>query len=457
MIAFVGTGVVDLARLPGRATQLLARASRVVVEASLLAELEDDAADAAQVAEIGEASFGVPSAELVVRLVRGEVMARAVAEVRAARRAGHEVEVVPAASTEGAVAAFAGVELTASVQVLRGGERPRHPDAFLVLRPGSPQQRIFAGEEATNTAAALTPDEERQAAWIVGGAPDAELRWFDTRPLFGKRVVVTRARRQAADFCTSLRARGAEPVLAPAIEIHPPADPGPLAEAVRELAAGGYDVVAFTSANGVESIAAELARQGRDARVFAGTRLAVIGPGTGSSLSRLGLRADLAAPEHIGEALADAIIAADGADGGGRRRVLLPRARVARDAAPDRLRAAGFTVDVVAAYETRPPAGAELADLARAFDEGRLDAVTFTSTSTVTHLVAALGGGAGGDAASRLGRTVVASIGPVTTAACHALGVRVDVTAAVYTISGLTDALERHFLAVDKGEAGRRS
>ena len=296
---------------------------------------------------------------------------------------------------------------------------------------------------------ALGGDDALEAAWITGGALDPELRWFDTRPLFGKRIVVTRAKEQAADFCTLLQERGAEPVVAPAIEIHPPEDAEPLARAVCDLAAGAYDVVAFTSANGVLALAAELGRQSGDARVFAGTRIAVIGPGTGAALSRLGLRADLTAPEHIGEALADAIIAAPRSSD--RRRVLLPRARVARDAAPERLRAAGFTVDVVPAYETRAPDAADFADLVQAEGERRIDAVTFTSTSTVTHLVKALGA----DAASRLAGAVVASIGPITTAACRELRVRVDVTAAVYTISGLTDALERHFLVVDKGEAGR--
>ena len=459
MIAFVGAGMVDLATLPARATRLLARGTSIVAEPALLPQLAAhlDLAAKVSAAAIGEASFAPPSTALVVRLVRGEVMERAAAEVRAARRAGHAVEVVPAVSRDGAVAAFAGVELRPGVRVVPGALLPPgdHPGAVLVLRPGSPRQRIVAGLEARETAAALSVDDALEAAWITGGAPDPELRWFDTRPLFGKRVVVTRARLQAADFCALLQERGAEPVLAPAIEIHPPDDEEPLAAAVRDLAAGAYDVVAFTSANGVDAVAAELARQSRDARAFAAAAIAVIGPGTGAALVRLGLRADLTAPEHIGESLADAIIAAAG--GGGRRRVLLPRARVARDAAPERLRDAGFTVDVVAAYETRAPAAADLEDLGRAFDEGRIDAVTFTSTSTATHLVAALSRGEARDAASRLGGTVVASIGPVTTAACRELGVRVDVTAAVYTISGLTDALERHVLAVDNRVAGRQS
>jgi uroporphyrinogen-III synthase len=436
MIAFVGAGAVDLGLLPTRATKLLAQAERVVVEPALQAELvaRELAHDAAviEVAQVGQGSFGPPASERVVRLVRGEVMRRAVGEVRAARRAGHEVEVLPAVSDEGAAAAFGGVELGPSA---RGGQR--------LVHPGTARQRVGEASE----------EDAGDAVWLPG-APDPELRWFDTRPLFGKRVLVTRARQQAADFCLLLESRGAEPVVAPAIEIHPPDDPAPLAASVRDLAGGSYDVVAFTSANGVDAFGAELARQGRDARVFGGARIAVIGPGTGKALGRLGLRADIVAPEHVGESLADAIIA-DRADAGpsATRRVLLPRARVARDVAPERLRAAGFTVDVVPAYETRSPAAADFAEVASALSEGQIDAVTFTSTSTVTHLLAALGA----DAASRLERTVVASIGPITSAACQAAGVRVDVTAGVYTIPGLTGSLERHFVAVDKREARRRS
>ena len=438
MIAFVGAGVVDLGLLPTRATRLLAEAERVIAEPSLHDELvARGLAMAATVvrAEVGAASFGEGASAAtdprVVRLVRGEVMRRAAGEVRAARRAGHAVEVVPAVSREDAAAAFVGIALAPVAAAAH---------ARLVVHPGTARQRVLAGD-APDAAALVTAGE---ATWTSGAPVDEELRWFDTRPLFGKRIVVTRARQQAGDFSRLLEERGAEPVIAPAIEIHPPDDPAPLAAAARDLAAGGYDVVAFTSANGVDAFAAELARQHLDARVFARTVIAVIGPGTGKSLAAFGLRADLVAPEHVGESLAATII--DACASSPRRRVLLPRARVARDVAPELLRAAGFTVDVVPAYETRSPPAEDFVALARALDASELDAVTFTSASTVTHLLAALGP----HAAARLGRsrTVVASIGPVTSAACAAAGVAVDVTAAVYTISGLVRALEQHVLAV---------
>ncbi len=183
--------------------------------------------------------------------------------------------------------------------------------------------------------------------------------------------------------------------MVPTIEIHPPRDPEPLAAAIVVLRAGAYEWVAFTSANGVDRTWDALEAAGADARAFAATKVAAIGPATARAIERRGLRPDLVATEFRGEALADALLEAPGS---GRARVLLARAAVARDVLPETLRAAGWQVDVVAAYETRPTSNDVVERLTRELAAGRIDAVTFTSSSTVDNLCDLLGP----DAARRL-------------------------------------------------------
>ena len=244
-----------------------------------------------------------------------------------------------------------------------------------------------------------------------------------------------RAREQAGGTAAQLREEGAEPVVVPTIEMGPPSDPGPLARAVEELAAGRYDWVAFTSANGVLRTWEALAASGRDARAFGRARLAVIGPATASALEKYGLRADLVAKEFRGEGLAEDMVRV--LAGAGRSRVLLARAARARAVLPMALREAGCEVDVVTAYETHPPAPATLESLVRDLETRRIDAVAFTSSSTVDHLCDLLGA----RAASLLEHARIACIGPVTADTARSRGLRVDVVAAEYTVSGLVHAL----------------
>jgi uroporphyrinogen III methyltransferase/synthase len=267
------------------------------------------------------------------------------------------------------------------------------------------------------------------------GAPDDALRWFERRPLFGKRVLVTRAQEQASKAAALLRDEGAEALVVPAIAIGPPSDPAPLARAVAALRAGAYAWAAFTSANGVERTWSALEAAGGDARAFGAARIAAIGPATAEALARRGLRADVVAREFRGEGLAEDMLAAMAAPGA--VRVLLARAARARDALPDALRAAGCQVDVVAAYETRAAPREAIEAVAAELDAGRVDAVTFTSSSTVEHLCDALGA----RAASLLGRIRVASIGPVTSETARARGLAVAVEAVEYTVPGLIRAL----------------
>ncbi len=249
----------------------------------------------------------------------------------------------------------------------------------------------------------------------------------EARPLQGLRVLVTRPREQAHALAARLREAGAEPVIAPLIEVRALEDEAPLVEALGRIAT--YDVLALTSANAAHAVLRVLERSGRDARVLAAARVAVIGPGTAEALARAGVVPDLVAEEHVGEGLARAILAAHHAP-----RVLLPRAKVARDVVPEAIRAAGGICDVVTAYETvaAPPGDV------RAVVEV-VDVVTLLSPSTARSLAEALEG----DREPLVGK-LVASIGPVTTAACADLGLRVDVEASPYSTEGLVAALVEH-------------
>jgi len=250
--------------------------------------------------------------------------------------------------------------------------------------------------------------------------------------LDGKRVLVTRAREQAGSTADLLRARGAVPVVVPTIVIGPPSDPEPLRRAIANLAT--YEWIVFTSANGVEHFFGALG----DAKPAA--KIAAIGPGTAKALEARGATVSLRAKESRGEGLANELLRAFGST---RPRVLLARAEIARDVLPDALRAAGCPVDVVAVYATRRPDPAVAADLARAIEAGEIDAVLFTSGSTVDSLCDTLGV----RARELLARVRVASIGPVTSDAARQRGVHVDVVAAEATVEALTDALEAAFSA----------
>jgi uroporphyrinogen-III synthase len=212
---------------------------------------------------------------------------------------------------------------------------------------------------------------------------------------------------------------GAETVELPAITIDEPEDGGiALGAAADELRGRAYEWVVFTSANAVDRFCALV----RDARDFGTSKVAAIGPGTGDALRRFGIHADVVPERFVAESLVDALPS-------GRGRVLLPRAAVARDVLVEGLRGKGWTVDVVAAYRTRAaePSPSALAEA------GKADAITFTSSSTVTNFLQV----AGLDAVP----PIVVCIGPVTAATARDAGLNVDVVAEEHTIDGLVEAL----------------
>ncbi len=254
----------------------------------------------------------------------------------------------------------------------------------------------------------------------------------DPRPLAGCRIVVTRARAQAGDLRRLLEAEGAEVIEFPVIRVSPPADFGPADRAIRRL--GAYEWIVFTSRNGVAAFLDRVHAVAGDAAAgpLGLARIAAIGPGTAEALAARGLAVALAPSEFRAEAL---VAAFAGEDLRGRR-VLVPRAADARSVLPDGLRALGASVDVVPVYRTEPEQGPP-PEVRRLLERGEVDAVTFTSSSTVRHFVALLGP----TARPALRRVLVACIGPVTAGTVREQGLHPGAVAETYTIPGLVAAL----------------
>jgi uroporphyrinogen III methyltransferase/synthase len=410
---------------------------------------------------------------VVVRLKGGDpfVFGRGGEEAEALAAAGVPFEVVPGVTAGVAAPAYAGIPVThrdaaSAVAFVTGHEDPekaglaldwdalaRFPGTLVLYMgvrnlgriaarlaaagrdPAEPAAVVERGTLAgqRTVAGTLADIHERAAAARVAApaivvlGPAAGLRdtlaWLERRPLHGRVVAVTRARAQASGLAGRLRALGAEVVEAPAIRIEPRAVAGELLDAVARVEE--YALVCLTSPNGVRLLFEALDGVGRDSRALAGATVAAIGPGTAAELRRRGIRPDVVPERSLAEALVEALgeVPVDG------RAVLVARASEARDVLPEALRERGARVDDVALYDTvaEPLAPERLEDLARATH------VTFTSSSTVRFLFES--GGRVPEGAR------VVSIGPVTSATAHELGIRVDVEAERHDIDGLVDAL----------------
>jgi uroporphyrinogen III methyltransferase/synthase len=259
---------------------------------------------------------------------------------------------------------------------------------------------------------------EAPSAIVVGDVAALEFDWFESRPLFGRTIVVTRAREQASELRTRLEELGAAVLEVPAIDITP------LDFALPDLA--NYAWLVFTSANGVDAFFDRgLAPKRLDARALGSVRIAVIGPGTERALVRRGLRADVVPERFVAESLLDAFPAGAG-------KVLLARAEVARDVLPEGLAEKGYTVEVLPVYRTvaAPVDNAALEQLR----SGAVDAITFTSSSTVTNFCDTVG-------SLPEPQPPVVSIGPVTSQTARDRGLRVDAEADPHSIDGLVEVL----------------
>ena len=307
----------------------------------------------------------------------------------------------------------------------RAGDVP----AIAVRWGTRPNQATVTGTLATIADQIEKANLKPPATVIIGevAALHAKLAWFEKLPLFGKQIVVTRAQDQACDFSERLRSLGAEAIQLPVISIEAPEDFGPLDRAIGHLAL--YDWLIFTSVNGVKFFMDRLDRSDHDLRSCK-ARICAIGPATRQAIENLHLKVDLMPAEYVAESLVE-VFRAERLQG---RRILLPRAAVARDLIPTELAKLGAEVEVVEAYRNIIPKNA--ADRAHEIFGGRKkpDWITFTSSSTVANFLEA----AGRDA---LDGVRIASIGPVTSETAREHGLKVDAEAKQFTLDGVLQAI----------------
>ena len=319
--------------------------------------------------------------------------------------------------------------------LMQYGKDPETPIA--VIQWGTTyRQKTWTGKLNTIVDIAAKENIKPPALTIVGEVVNLKPHtdWYETLPLFGKTVVITRPEEQSEAFMQGLLERGAEPFLFPVIETVPPEDWGPLDNAIQKL--DGYDGLIFTSVNGVKFFMRRLKEKGKDVRELKGLRLYAIGPKTEKAVNALGINVDVVPEDYVAESL----LASMGKENIKGKKFLLPRAAVARETLPDQLRAQGATIDVAPAYQTIRPK-TDTGELIRRIEEGSVHAVTFTSSSTVTHFMGLIGA----ELIPKLAKVTIACIGPVTAKTAEKAGLKVDIMAEEYTVDGLIEALEKHF------------
>jgi uroporphyrinogen III methyltransferase / synthase len=419
--------------------------------------------------------------KIVTRLKGGDpfVFGRGGEEAEVLAEAGIPFEVVPGVTAAVAAAAYAGIplshrRLTATIAFVTGHEDPRKDESGIdwpslargmgtlvfymgvknlpqivhqLTLHGRPRQTPVAlvrwgttpGQVTVSGTLADIVERVRQAGLkapaiiVVGevvGLRD-RLQWFENRPLFGRRIVVTRSRDQASDLLKALSDLGAECLEFPAIQVVPPDDVAPLDRSIAELAA--FDWIVFTSVNGVSCFFERLFAAGKDVRAVCHLKTAAIGPATAERLRSFGLASDLL-PETY---QAEAIIAAFRKENIHGKTILIPRAQEARQILPEDLTALGATVRDVPAYKTeRAPADSHT--LVERLEAGSVDLFTFTSSSTAKNFKSLL-------PASRFhelaGSVPAACIGPITADTARSLGFDVRIVAHTYTIPGLCEAI----------------
>jgi uroporphyrinogen III methyltransferase/synthase len=346
------------------------------------------------------------------------------------------------ARLDGTIVCYVGPEqLPHMLQELVTHGRPQDDPAALIYDGTLPTQQTTLGTLADIAQTARQSPDRRPAILIVGrvAALREHLRWFDARPLFGKRVLVTRPRDQAAEMVGLLEARGAEAIEAPMIRIAPPEDFGPLDAACTSV--HEFDWIVFASANAVDVFIKRLLTTPLDLRAMKGVNLCAVGAATAERLRELGLKVDLVPAEYRAEAVVEGLAGSRDVTG---VRVLLPRADIGREVVADELRRRGAEVTEVVAYRTVvvDPEREGEPDIYRMLLDRRIDVVTFTSASAVRNLVRVLGAE---PAADLLGSTVVACIGPVTAEAAAQYNILSTIVPAEYTVPALVDAIVDHF------------
>jgi uroporphyrinogen III methyltransferase/synthase len=336
------------------------------------------------------------------------------------------------AQTHGTLVFLMGMEnLTLIAQkLMENGKKPSTPVG--IIQWGTrPEQRTLVGQLDTIAHKVKEQGFTNPSIIIVGEVVSLrnKLQWFEKKPLFGQRIIVTRARHQASELSQAIESLGGEAWEFPTIEIVPPSDKKLLLQALNNLAS--FQWLIFTSVNGVEVFFAELQQQKRDIRDLRGLEIAAIGPATQAALEKRGLRVAYVPDEYRAEKVVDGLSGRVSAG----QKVLLARAEEARNVLPEALKAMGLDVWDVPTYKTIL-GNANREELKRMLLDKEIKAVTFTSSSTVRNFFALLDGDT-----TLLKDVLIYSIGPITSATAREHGLTIHKEAAEYTIGGLVEAL----------------
>lgn len=419
--------------------------------------------------------------KVVVRLKGGDpfVFGRGGEESRALHDAGIPFEIIPGVTSAIGAAAYAGIPVTdrtaaSSFAVVTGHEdptkkassirwdklatavdtlvflmgvhnlplitkelmshgRPADTPAALVRWGTKPIQETLVATVGDIAQKAAERQFKAPAIFIVGDVVTLRpsMQWFDTKPLFGLRIAVTRTHAQAPALTRQLEDLGASCIEVPTIRIEPPSDAYAALDAAIDKISQ-YDWLIFTSTNGVDAFFRRLSRKGLDSRALGRAKLAAIGSATAEALSAHGLTADIVPRAYCAEGLAEAL---EPCLSGGEH-ILIPRAKEARSFLPDTLRQKGVSVDICEAYCT-VGADENKERLTKLLADGAVDVVTVTSSSAVRHFLELTA-----DAASALDKITFACIGPITAQTCREQGLTQIITAATYTTAGLADCIK---------------
>jgi len=346
------------------------------------------------------------------------------------------------ARLDGTIVCYAGPQqLPVILSALLSHGRPGEDSAAIIYDGTLPTQETITGTIDELIDITKKSEDRRPAILVVGRvvALRDHLRWFDSRPLFGKRVLVTRPREQAVELIERLEEMGAEAIEAAMIRIVPPDDYGPLDAACARVSE--FDWIVFASGNAADAFMDRLLAGPQDLRALKGVKLCVVGPATAERLARRGLKVDLTPAEYRAEGVVRAMTELGDLKG---QRVLIPHADIGREVIVDGLRAQGAEVTEVVAYRTVAVEAEREGepDIYRMLLEKRIDVVTFTSPSAVLNFAHVLGAE---PAADLLTTTLVASIGPVTAEAAAQMNINTAIMPALHTVPALVNAIVKYF------------
>ncbi|WP_418790408.1 uroporphyrinogen-III C-methyltransferase [Phosphitispora sp. TUW77] len=322
------------------------------------------------------------------------------------------------------------------VEKLTANGRPPETPAAVIRWGTRPEQKTVTGVLGNIVEKAREARMGHPSIIVVGEVVSLreKLMWFEQKPLFGKRVLITRSRSQASSLAQEIELLGGEPWEFPTIEITAPDDYGPMDKAIMDI--DSYDWLVLTSVNGVQGFMERMKNLRKDIRNLKDIKIVAIGPKTREEIEKYGVFCEFMPDEFVAEAIIDVF---RGEDIKGKK-ILLPRADIARKVLPDTLESMGAFVDEVTAYQTVMGSG-DTMQVAKMLEEKRIHILTFTSSSTVKNFVKKIGAD---NIPNLIEGVMVASIGPITSAAARELGLEVTVEAEEYTIDGLVQAVLDH-------------